>query len=577
MATAQKVEKLARESEKAQLDGDTKLGMEEAKDIAKADQEDHDRRAAQQTQATAIDETTKELLKKAAVSGADTATVASLGRQAAVNLLSSNGSWTRQAAEAALSGTDEDVATWVRTDYEKALHQDDREKVLYLAKIGGPRLAEAAQKVLEGDDAGVEEFLSHGVYDVQAEDYRVQVAKLMNGAGKAVKSAGSAALDDGSAKALYEFLLNGYRTALEEDDRVETVTVMHDGGPNVQAAAQVAMNGPTWMQHEFVTHVQYKSAQSDQDTATHVASVRALIATAARISALANQNAAEASEAAANAHDKAKEAGVWADKAHTSAAQAKGYANEARDRAREADESAAEAAGSAQKAKNAAATARQADRQANYSANQAATSADQAMASAENARASATDASRSATAAGKDAKDAAQAASDANTIAAQKRRQEQAAAAAKAAEQARENAKKGTDPAADAGNDTINLPYKASDGKDTARLWAERAGRVSSWVGIVGAFSLAIPIVGEVSAPILGEASVALGVVSAGLYAYADGFNSSGFVQAVAGIALGKIGSGISSIIKEAAPRAVISTGSRIVHESISGIIGLFG
>ncbi|MEU1823418.1 ALF repeat-containing protein [Streptomyces abikoensis] len=537
MAQAQKTEQLARDAEKAQLEADTQAGIEDAKARKKAEQDAFKQVNDARKQSGAVDDATKDLLAKAAAAGKDTKSAAQLGRKAAVNLLRSTGTWTRGASEAALSGTDSDVVNWVKTEYQRGRQLDNRDQAVFLAKVGGPTLAEAARKALESKDPGqVDKFLDEGAYDVQTEDYRVQVLKLMNGAGDAVKDAGSAAIKDGGVKALHAFLLSGYQDALEEDDRVRTLTIMNNGGAAVKAAAQVAMAGPASMQHDFVTRIQYKAAQMDADTATHVASVRALIAGAAQSAATANENAALASEVAARARDKAQEAGEWADKARASADEAKGYSAEAQKKAQEADASAASAASSAQKAKDAASTAQRASRQANYSANQATASAQRAAASAANAAASAASARQSATSAGRDAAAASAAASEAQGIAAAKYQAEQAAAAAQAAQEARENTAKGVDPADNPANDialaavAAPLPGEKGNEHETAQKWANYLGIVGTISGFVSGWLAkvpkGIPVVGQLSTIAAGVTkgiSMAAGAGSAFLRFYATG------------------------------------------------------
>ncbi|MEU4209264.1 ALF repeat-containing protein [Streptomyces sp. NPDC026206] len=585
MAQAQSVEKLARESEKAELDGDTKLAIEEAKDLKKDDQSERNQQRELQKQAGATDEATKQLLTKAAVPETDAKTVVEFGRKAAVNLMDNTGIWTRQAAQDALAGTDDAVATWVKSGYRQAVRQDQREKVLALAKVGGPALAEAAQKTLESRDAErIEKFLAEGAYDVQVEDYRLQVLKLMNGAGRSVVEAGDAALKSGTVKALHTFLVDGYREAQVEDDRFETLKVMHNGGPKVQAAAQVAMAGPAWMQHEFVTRVQHKAAQQDLDTATHVAAVRAMIANAAGDAARANENAALAYEVAKKAQDKAREAGEWADKARAWANEAKGYAAEAQKKAHEADASAASAASSAQKAKAAAATAQQASRQANYSASQATASAEQAAASASSAQSSAASASQSAAAAGKDAAAASAAATEARNIADEKYQAEQIAAAAKAAQEAKENASKGVNPADDPKNDTLDTPGKGSAGGDgkgdphkDAKAWAKGLSVASAATGIAATYAEKMPFP---QAQALGRGlrvtSDVLALGSAVATGMAYGFTSDEFQKSLGKFALGRVFSGINKTYVAAGASGRVAGMMRKGRTLVSDIIKIF-
>ncbi|MEU5590288.1 hypothetical protein [Streptomyces chrestomyceticus] len=194
---------------------------------------------------------------------------------------------------------------------------------------------------------------------------------LATGPGTAVRRAVTAALDDGSPKALHTFFNSAYQEALKEDDAVATASILAKAGPYTKAHAEAAMEGPAWIRRNFVASVQYKTAQLDHDSATHIAAIRGAIAAAAKIAHKAQEVAARAQEAAAKARNAAKDALEWADKAKKSSDRAASYAKEAKDNADAADKSAAAAQASANEAKKAAATARSAARSANFSANRA--------------------------------------------------------------------------------------------------------------------------------------------------------------------------------------------------------------
>ncbi|MET9381383.1 ALF repeat-containing protein [Streptomyces sp. NPDC002928] len=575
----------ARAAEAARIAADLKIGLVEAAAMADDEQTAFDAIEDLVTEQGRTDTDTKDLLARAAdaiAAGNDT-DAATLGRQAAVNLLESKGSWTCSAAEYALSGTDGDILAWLDADRSLAVDQDNRESILFAAQLGSADLADAAQAVLAQDDAdAVTTFLTTGIHDVQAESYRVAILKLMDGAGSAVTAAANDALDDGGVDALSAFIFSGYRTAQLEDDRVATLAIMNVGGANVQAAAQTAMAGTAWMRRDFVTTVQHKAAQLDEDSAAHIAAMLAAIANAARVAALAQQNAANASQAAALARQAAAEAADWATKAKASSDAAKASAQEALDQANAADASAASAAASANKASAAAATARGAARRANYSANQAVSSASAALASAASARTSAASARASAIQAGKDKVAAAAEASAANSAVAAKRREEQAAAAAAAAAQARKNEADGTDPADSSGNDGVDAP---GDPDEVGEEYSEEEyyeGMANDWdkvavaTGLIGAGSLAIPVVGEVVAPILGGVSL----VAAGIAAYytyrAYGVTSPEFGEALGHVALDLIGGGVAGAVEASGVESAAATAVRVGSEAASKVVGIF-
>ncbi|MFJ9890934.1 hypothetical protein ACIQRW_34520 [Streptomyces sp. NPDC091287] len=211
------------------------------------------------------------------------------------------------------------------------------------------------------------------------------------------------------------------------------------------------------MRSVFVTRIQHKAAQADEDTAAHVAAVRAQISIAAKAAATAHEDADKASEAAARARGAADEANGYAEDAKAAAKAAGEHAERARASSQAADRSAANAAASAQQAKAAAATAQKASRAANYSAKKATDSAVRASNSASSAAASANTARQAAIAAGKDAFAANQAAREAYSAYLSKHRQEQEAKAEEARKEAQKNEDEGYRPQDDSSNDDVHF------------------------------------------------------------------------------------------------------------------------
>ncbi|MGW4397159.1 ALF repeat-containing protein [Amycolatopsis nivea] len=84
----------------------------------------------------------------------------------------------------------------------------DRNKVVDAWRNGGPGVREAAEAALTGTDAAVRQFLDQGFADYRVQDDRVQVAQLLATAGPAVKTAAQAALS-GPPEKLREFLSTG--------------------------------------------------------------------------------------------------------------------------------------------------------------------------------------------------------------------------------------------------------------------------------------------------------------------------------------------------------------------------------
>ncbi|MFJ7899162.1 polymorphic toxin-type HINT domain-containing protein [Streptomyces sp. NPDC096198] len=366
-----------------------------------------------------LDAETQQLVRDAAAS-TDPQVTAAKGRQAAVNMLSSGGSWVQTAAETAVTGTDADVAEFVRTDLNTALEQDDRASVAHIAETSDkPAQQQAALDVLDKPADQVREFLRTRAYPGKEDDDRVAVAQLMAQGGPGVKAAGSKALD-GTAADVQKFLDTGQYTAREDDDRVAVAQALAQGGPEVKAAAQAVLSGPPAGLRSFLQVGLYRAKQRDANAAAHLAEVNTLLLAAYKSAALARKDAADAQKVAATARKDATKATEWATKANQSAKQASDYSTQANKSANDAAASADRAAESARTARNAAAAAQKDAQSAARSAEQAQHSASLANGYAYQANISAYQAGESAEAAGKDAVAAAQARSEAMKIAADK-------------------------------------------------------------------------------------------------------------------------------------------------------------
>ncbi|MFE7415503.1 ALF repeat-containing protein, partial [Streptomyces laurentii] len=285
---AMAVEKAARDAEMARLEQDKLQGIEEARLLAQLEAEEQAAYKNKRTQDDQTSQALKDLIasaEKALWQTGDLALAATLGRKAATGLLVAQGAWTRQAAQFALAGSDDDVLSWVDLDRSLAKNQDDREAVLYLAQISSPAIAEAAHAALSSaSSTAVGDFLTSGVVRASREDNQVQIGRILkDNPGKAVVKAANDALDKNTAEGYQEFFNETYPAAVREDDAVATATAVAKGGEYVKAYAEVALEGPTWMRRNFVQHVQYTAAQLDHDSATHVSAIRGSIAAAAKI------------------------------------------------------------------------------------------------------------------------------------------------------------------------------------------------------------------------------------------------------------------------------------------------------
>ncbi|PPS70839.1 hypothetical protein BZZ08_07205 [Streptomyces sp. MH60] len=590
---AMATEKAAREAELARLEQDKLQGMDEARLLSEIEAQEQAEFDDKRTQEEQTAQALKELIasaEKALFETGDLALAATLGRQAATGLLEAKGAWTRQAAQYALAGSDDDLYSWIDLDRALAQSQDDRETVLHIAEVSSPAIAQAAQAALESESStAVGDFLTSGMIRASQDDSKVQIARILNNKpGKAVTKAANDALDANTPEAISEFFDRTYPEAVREDDAVATSTALANGGEYVKSYAEVALEGPTWMRRNFVQVVQYTAAQLDHDSATHIAAIRGSIAAAAKIAHKAQESAALASKAAAEARNAADKAKEWADQAIASAKEADSYADQAKQNADAADKSAADAKASASTAKAAAATARGASRSANYSANKAIDSARSALQSSYSAQASAASARQSALEAGRDAKAAAAASSQARAIVAQKRAAEQAEAARKAKERAQQQQQEGRDPADNESNDDVH-PNGTGSGKEDwwsdASWWADAANTVSIASGFIaaglGLASLVFPPL-AVGAAFFGYVSLGAGALGALFTGLEHGFTSGEFVKSIGGTALNLATFGRGKLVVSAGRKVapvvhkVAEEGKELVSSITGGLSNFF-
>ncbi|ASU80206.1 hypothetical protein CDG81_20185 [Actinopolyspora erythraea] len=408
---AQNVVQIARDAEAERIRADKQQAIAEAKEDADSHQEERSRAEWEEAEQNRVSEETRKLLNAAEAPDADPATVVSKGRQAAVNLLSTGGPWTKQAAQHALTGTDADVRQWVDQGRLIAAEQDDRARVAHIADTGEPKaLREAAKTALDGSYADVKAFLRTKAYPGEEDDDRLRATQILASAtGPAVKEAANAALD-GTHADVKEFLETGQYEAREHDNRINVLRIMDSGGPRLEAAGQAALQGPPEYLRNFLDVGQHLAKERDARAAVHHAEMQRLVKRGMEAAAEAQGKAYEAAQSAAKARNAADEAAQYAQQAQDSASQAAQYADQAEQSAQQAKNSADRATQAAKTARDAAASARESAEQAAQSAEAATSSAVRAGAYADSAYASAAQARQSALEAGKDTIAAAEAA-----------------------------------------------------------------------------------------------------------------------------------------------------------------------
>ncbi|MET8541073.1 polymorphic toxin-type HINT domain-containing protein, partial [Kitasatospora sp. NPDC004799] len=411
---ANAIQDLTRRTEAEDLTNRTASAVERARK-AKADEAEKQAQtdqAAQQVQQAKAE--ADRLAQLANQPGATPAQVATDGRRLALISRKISGEWGASAAEAALTGPDTAVLTYLKTGRNEAEEHDARDRATQVyTDSDNDTVRTVAYTALQGDAARVGAFLTSGQYEAAAPENRLTITRITDNAGPAVKAAADEALRVNTPAALRDFLGKGLADAQAADDRL-TATRLEDAPatePELKAAARVALEGPVQDLRAFVAKGQFTAQQRDRLTAVHVADVKGLIAQATAASATAAQNAATAQAAAAIARAAAEEAKGYQAAAQASADTAADQVAKAQAAADAAQADATRAAASAKTANAAKASANRDAAKAVYSAGRAEQSARQARFSAADANESASAARASAEAAGQDAT-AAQAAAD---------------------------------------------------------------------------------------------------------------------------------------------------------------------
>ncbi|MFE7635882.1 polymorphic toxin-type HINT domain-containing protein, partial [Kitasatospora sp. NPDC057518] len=414
---ANAVQDLARRTEAEDLANRTAAAVEKARK-AKADETDKQAQtdqAAQQVQQAKAE--ADRLAQLANQPGATPAQVATDGRKLALISRKISGTWGASAAEAALTGPDNAVLSYLKTGRREAEDHDGRDRATQVYKDSeSDPVRTAAYTALQGGTTQVGTFLSSGQYEAAATENRLTITRLSDKAGPAVKAAADAALRVNTPAALRDFLGKGLADAQAADDRL-TATRLEDAPatePELKAAAKIALEGPVQGLRAFVAEGQYTAQQKDRLTAVHVADIKGLIAEATAVSATAQKNAATAQAAAAYARGVADEARGYEATAKASADTAAQHVAKAQAAADAAQADATRAAAAAKTANAAKVSANRDAASAVYSANQAEKSAKLARWNASQANASASAARASAEAAGQDAQAAQTAADDAH-------------------------------------------------------------------------------------------------------------------------------------------------------------------
>lgn len=340
-------------------------------------------------------------------------TAVARAREAALGLVDSSGSWTREAARVALVGHDEQVLAFADGGLRAAEGMDDRTTLAGLAGAASAAMRAAAEAVIQRTDAEVAVFLENPDYPERREEDELETTQILadaRAAGDAhTVDAATAALDDGSATALRAFLETRQYAAREADDEIKVTQILQGApeGSELRINAEAALEGPPAFRQQFLEVGRHDAAARDQRTATHEETMSSLVLQVAEVAAQATENEMRAWEEAKRAAGAAQEAAGYADEAAAAAVAAGRHADAATDAANRASRSAADAKRSANTAQNAAAEARGSAEAAARSATWAAISHGRAIRYAQKATESATQAWNDAVAAGQHATEAA--------------------------------------------------------------------------------------------------------------------------------------------------------------------------
>jgi hypothetical protein len=340
-------------------------------------------------------------------------TAVTQAREAALALVDSDGSWTRDAARAALVGHDEQVLAFARGGLRSAEGMDDRTTLVGLTVTRSEAMRTAVEAVVEGSDAEVAAFLENPDYPERREEDELETTRVLAVAREAGDAhtidAATAALDEGSAPVLRRFLETGQSAAREADNEIK-VTQIFQGAPvgsELRINAEIALEGPPAFRQRFLQVGRHDAAARDRRTSAHVETISSLVLQVAEVAARATENEKRAWEEAARAAGAAQDAANYANEAAAAATEAGRHAEAANDAAVRAIRSAADAKQSANTAQDAAVRARGSAQKAAQSATWAAVSHGRAIESAREATDSATRAWRDAVAAGQSVTEAA--------------------------------------------------------------------------------------------------------------------------------------------------------------------------
>ncbi|MFB6524394.1 ALF repeat-containing protein [Streptomyces sp. NPDC056401] len=158
----------------------------------------------------------------------------------------------------------------LRHFYEVTQHElrdsDNRVDIARLIGTGGPVLREEGKKALQGTPADRIAFLKTGRYLAQAEDDRVELARIDQGWDGPILSEAIGKLLNGSPTPaeLRHFLEVTQYELRDQDNRVSIAKIIDAGGPEVVKAGRAALAGTADDRTEFLKTGQHEARAKDK-------------------------------------------------------------------------------------------------------------------------------------------------------------------------------------------------------------------------------------------------------------------------------------------------------------------------
>ncbi|WNF27976.1 ALF repeat-containing protein [Streptomyces sp. C11-1] len=190
-------------------------------------------------------------------------------RIAIMRLLHSAGPHLEEGIKAFLK-TDGRTLADLRHFYEVTQHElrdtDNRIEIARLVNDAGPALKEAAKKALLGTPADRIAFLEKGRHLAQAEDDRVELARIDEGWDGPILSEAISKLLNGSPTPaeLRHFLEVTQHELRDQDNRVEIAQIIDGGGPELVKAGRAALAGTPADRAAFLLTGQHEARKKDE-------------------------------------------------------------------------------------------------------------------------------------------------------------------------------------------------------------------------------------------------------------------------------------------------------------------------